>query len=150
MLRCTIVHDISCGHRLCGHEGPCANLHGHNYRFHFVCQASDGGVDSLGRVVDFCVIKDSLCAWLDTHWDHRLLLWADDPLLPALAAIDPSVIPVPCNPTAENMARHLGEVVAPQCLAEAGAGNVAVVSCTVEETGDCSATWEREHERPNA
>ena len=138
MLRCTLEHHISCGHRLCGHGGACANLHGHNYRIRFVCQASDGGVDKLGCVVDFGDIKNTLCAWLDEHWDHRLLLWADDPLLPALKAIDPSIAAVPFNPTAENMARHLGEVVAPQYLS-----CVSVVRCTVEETAGCSATWER-------
>ena len=25
-------HDISCGHRVVGHESKCAFLHGHNYR----------------------------------------------------------------------------------------------------------------------
>jgi 6-pyruvoyltetrahydropterin/6-carboxytetrahydropterin synthase len=28
-------HDISCGHRVYGHESKCAHLHGHNYRVHF-------------------------------------------------------------------------------------------------------------------
>ena len=140
MLTCTLRHDISCGHRLCGHEGACANLHGHNYRVQFTCAATDGGVDSMGRVVDFAVIGNTLCAWLAANWDHRLLLWENDPLLPPLAALDPSVMAVPFNPTAENMARHLGEVVAPQALAGTGA---SVVRCTVWETDGSSATWER-------
>lgn len=28
----TAYHDISCGHRVYGHESKCAHLHGHNYR----------------------------------------------------------------------------------------------------------------------
>ena len=139
MLTCTRHHDISCGHRICGHEGACARLHGHNYRIHFTCQATQGQ-DSLGRVIDFAVIKDTLCAWLENNWDHRTLLWAEDPLLSALAAIDPGIASVPFNPTAENMARYLGEVVAPRCLAGTG---IAVVRCTVAETAKCSATWEQ-------
>lgn len=143
MLTCTRQHDICCGHRICGHEGACANLHGHNYRFHFHCQAAGGELDSLGRVVDFGVLKETLCAWLDQHWDHRLLLWSEDPLLPALKALPDvasGLVAVPFNPTVENMARHIGEVVAPQCLVGTG---IAVVRCTVEETSKCDATWEK-------
>lgn len=143
MLTCTRHHDICCGHRIYGHEGACANLHGHNYRFHFHCRAAGGELDNLGRVVDFGVIKETLCAWLDRHWDHRLLLWHEDPLLLALNALPDvasGLVAVPFNPTVENMARHIGEVVAPQCLAGTG---IAVVRCTVEETVKCNATWER-------
>ena len=40
-------HDISCGHRVVGHESKCRWMHGHNYRFHFKCEAAEGldGVD---------------------------------------------------------------------------------------------------------
>ena len=34
-------HDISVGHRICGHESHCARLHGHNYRIHFTCTADE-------------------------------------------------------------------------------------------------------------
>ena len=48
-------HDISVGHRICGHESHCARLHGHNYRIHFTCTADE--LDALGRVLDFQVVK---------------------------------------------------------------------------------------------
>jgi 6-pyruvoyltetrahydropterin/6-carboxytetrahydropterin synthase len=41
-------HDISCGHRVHGHEGKCRHLHGHNYRVHFTCIAEDGALDGVG------------------------------------------------------------------------------------------------------
>ncbi len=44
-------HDISCGHRVCGHENKCKHLHGHNYRIHF--KVSGQGLDDIGRVLDF-------------------------------------------------------------------------------------------------
>src|SRR5690606_40371968 len=50
-------HDISCGHRVVGHEGKCRFLHGHNYRIHFTVAADQ--LDEIGRVVDFSVIKRS-------------------------------------------------------------------------------------------
>lgn len=128
-------HDISCGHRVVNHESKCAHLHGHNYRVHFHCEAP--ALDALGRVIDFSVIKSALCMWLEEEWDHRMLIWEGDPMLAALVALDPMVVPVPFNPTAENIGRHLLYVVGPQRLAGTG---VRLVRVVVEETRKCGAT----------
>ena len=40
MITAERYHDISMGHRVVGHENKCRHLHGHNYRIHFVCEAS--------------------------------------------------------------------------------------------------------------
>ena len=137
MITATRYHDISCGHRVVGHENKCRFLHGHNHRIFFECA---GDLDQVGRVLDFGVMKTRLCNWLEEHWDHRLLLWAEDPLLPALQAVSPeSVVVVPFNPTAENLADHLLTVVGPAQLAGTG---VTLVRCTVEETRKCAATAE--------
>ena len=80
----------------------------------------------------------SRCQWLEDHWDHRFLVWDKDPLLEGLRALDPSVSVLPCNPSAENMARYLGEVVGPAQLEGTGARLVAV---EVEETAKCKARW---------
>jgi 6-pyruvoyltetrahydropterin/6-carboxytetrahydropterin synthase len=128
-------HDISCGHRVHGHESKCAHLHGHNYRVHFHCT---GSLDELGRVLDFSVIKHCLCDWLEDHWDHRMLIWEQDPWLKPLTELDPSVVEVPFNPTAENIAEHLVTVIGPQQLADTG---VELVLCRVEETRKCSASY---------
>jgi 6-pyruvoyltetrahydropterin/6-carboxytetrahydropterin synthase len=146
MLRVERYHDISCGHRVFGHEGKCQHLHGHNYRIHFVCEAihedeagsSFDGLDAIGRVIDFGVMKSRLCAWVEDTWDHRMLLWSRDPLLAKLREFDRMVVSVPFNPTAENMARHLVLNVGPEVLAGLG---VRLVSVTVEETRKCSATF---------
>ena len=144
-------HDISCGHRVCGHETKCRFLHGHNYRITFTCTAE--ALDSLGRVIDFSVVKATLCAWLETQWDHKMLLWEHDPLLAQMralgtagdgfalldAAFGESVIAVPFNPTAENMAAHLLDEIGPLCLAGTG---VKLVRVRVEETRKCSAVAE--------
>ena len=58
--------------------------------------------------------------------------------LEGLRALDPSVSVLPCNPSAENMARYLGEVVGPAQLEGTGARLVAV---EVEETAKCKARW---------
>lgn len=127
-------HDICAGHRVYGHESKCSNLHGHNYRIHFKCE---GRKDELGRVVDFSVIKKKLCMWLEDHWDHKMLLWENDPICLSLHKIDPDgVVIVPFNPTAENMCDYLLNVVgAFQMMNEA----CTLVEVRIEETAKCSA-----------
>ena len=133
-------HDISAGHRVAGHESKCAHLHGHNYRITFTCVSGHGGLDKLGRVIDFSIIKEKLCAWLEECWDHKMLLWVDDPNLSKIYAADPEgVVSVPFNPTAENMAQYLVEVVGPAVLKGTG---VDLIKCRVEETRKCAAFFE--------
>ena len=93
--------------------------------------------DAIGRVLDFGLIKARLCLWLEQEWDHRFLIWDQHPLTAALSALDPvGVVALPFNPTAENLARHLLEVVGPLQLQ----GLPVVLSgVEVEETAKCSA-----------
>ena len=135
MFTVTRYHDISCGHRVCGHENKCSHLHGHNYRITFCCA---GELDSLRRVIDFSVIKEKLCVWLEEHFDHRFLIWTEDPLADALLSLDPKVVQVPFNPTAENIAEYLVTVVGPEQLRGTG---VKLIRCDVEETRKCTATF---------
>lgn len=143
----TRYHDFSMGHRVCGHkhidangrettiDGPCARIHGHNYRIFFTVEAS--GLDEIGRVLDFTCIKALLCQWLEQHWDHRFIVWERDPMRAALLAADPQgVVEVPFNPTAENIGVYLVDVVGPGVLQGTGTELVRVV---VEETRKCSA-----------
>lgn len=136
MITAERYHDISMGHRVVGHENKCRHLHGHNYRIHFVCEADQ--LDALGRVIDFGLINDRLCQWLEEHWDHRLMIWQENPLLPELQRIaSEDLCIVPFNPTAEQIAQHLVHVVGPQRLAGTG---IRLTSCRVDETRKCSAT----------
>ena len=130
-------HDISMGHRVVGHESKCRHLHGHNYRIHFVCSASE--LDPLGRVIDFSEIRDRLCMWLEEHWDHRMMIWSEDPLLPELQRLVPGdLCIVPFNPTAEQIAIHLVSVVGPEQLKGSG---ITLLECRVEEPRKCSAAY---------
>jgi 6-pyruvoyltetrahydropterin/6-carboxytetrahydropterin synthase len=140
-------HDISCGHRVAGHESKCQHMHGHNYRVHFKCE---GELDEIGRVIDFSVIKAKLCMWLEDNWDHKFLVWTEDELMQSVYSavfstggkvnrmFDQSMVWTDFNPTAENMAEYLVTVVGPQQLAGLG---VTLVECRIEETRKCSATY---------
>jgi len=130
-------HDISCGHRVYQHESKCQHLHGHNYRVHFLIESPE--LDDIGRVLDFSVIKSHLCMWLEDTWDHHFLVWENDPWAKPLAEIDPTVIWVPFNPTAENMAQYLIDVVGPKQLEGTGA---TLIKVRIEETRKCAASCE--------
>lgn len=130
-------HDICFGHRVTGHENKCGHLHGHNYRFYFEVEPV-GDLDNVGRVVDFSVMKSTLCEWLERNYDHKFIIWEQDPHATLLKAIDPDgVLIISYNPTAENIALNMVENVGPEVLAGTGC---RLVRCTVQETRKCSAT----------
>lgn len=151
-------HDFSAGHVVTGHESKCAHLHGHNYRVTFMVAKAPqmidartfdddmprtvpgaGGLDDVGRVVDFSVIKTHLCQWLEDNWDHKFMVWDRDPRCNYLLDLDPrGVVLTPFNPTAENMAEYLVRVVGPRQLAGLG---VQLIACEVQETRKCSASF---------
>lgn len=144
-------HDISCGHRVHNQGSKCELLHGHNYRIHFTCEADKGDLDSVGRVIDFSDMKSRLCMWLEDNWDHKFLAWDQDPLMLSISVacnelagtpneLQKSIVWVPFNPTAENMAEHLVRVVGPQQLAGTG---IVLSHCRIDETRKCSATYTR-------
>jgi 6-pyruvoyltetrahydropterin/6-carboxytetrahydropterin synthase len=136
-------HDISCGHRVVGHESKCQYLHGHNYRIHFTCVSEE--LDNIGRVIDFSVIKEKLCMWLEENYDHKMLIWYKDPLLEDLKRIsNDSIVVLPFNPTAENIAEHLVKVIAPTLLKDTC---VELIECKVEETRKCSAIYSKEKKK---
>lgn len=128
------MHDFSYGHTVHGHEGACKNLHGHNGRVTFYCEARE--LDSVGRVVDFSVIKKILCQWLEDNWDHRFLIWENDPRKDGILELDSTAVVTPFNPTAENLALHLIDIVGPTCGIEDY--GVKLVKVEFEETRKCS------------
>lgn len=142
-------HDISVGHRVAGHEGKCQHLHGHNYRIHFEIEGPK--LDAIGRVLDFSVIKEKLCMWLEEHWDHKFLAWTNDSLLNELSSccgqgwcgtalwtmLSDSFVWTSFNPTAENMAKFLLDEIGPKQLSGTGC---TLTSVTIEETRKCSVT----------
>lgn len=136
-MRAIRYHDFSAGHRVVGHENKCKHLHGHNYRVTFEIQ---GNLDKVGRVLDFGVIKEKLCKWLEDNWDHKMILWVDDPMMLEIRLLDEDgVCIVPFNPTAENMAQYLVQVVGPTQLLGTG---TELVKCIIEETRKCSVSYE--------
>lgn len=127
-------HYFSAGHRLNDYKGPCARLHGHNYRARFVVESKF--LDAQGMVMDFGIVKAKLGGWIDEHWDHRFLICMRDPIASRLVELDPhGVVVVPFNPTAENMAKHLAGIWSNLYDVD------SLVACTIQETPKCSASY---------
>jgi 6-pyruvoyltetrahydropterin/6-carboxytetrahydropterin synthase len=110
-----VDHATDTAHRIVGHKGKCAMLHGHTYQWKVMCWSDE--LTSEGFVVDFGDIKDIL-----NGWDHRTLLWDKDPLRItemhpnasdlgplAVSLAHPGVYYVQFNPTAENMAAWMAD-----------------------------------------
>lgn len=149
MVTANRYHDICCGHRVYGHENKCANLHGHNYRFEFYVEPYPiGELDKIGRVMDFALINKLLCGWLEEYWDHKFLIWEEDPLSNVKVLLDSvggeienlekSFVIVPFNPTAENIAAYFVEVIAPDLLKGTG---TRLNKLVLWETRKCSVTY---------
>jgi len=96
------------GHRLThGYEGPCTNLHGHDYSVEVTMGSSS--LNAHGMVIDFKEISRLMKGWIDQNWDHGFLIHKDDTqLLNFLMLGDQSKhYIVDWNTTAENIAHFL-------------------------------------------
>lgn len=121
------------GHRLYQHGGKCEHFHGHNYVADIFVTSEE--VDRVGRVLDFADLKARTKGWIDANWDHSFLVFEQDQnAIEALEKVQPSkLFKLPYNPTAENMAKYLLEVMCPTVLEGSGAQAVCVRIWETEE-----------------
>lgn len=128
------------GHRVMKHESKCATLHGHNGIIWVYARTHSDTLDSLGRVIDFSVLKEKVGGWVDEHWDHTMILFQEDrktiDLVNQADSYKKTFI-LPTNPTAENLAMYLLKTVCPNVLAGTG---VEVFKVVFYETENCYAT----------
>jgi 6-pyruvoyltetrahydropterin/6-carboxytetrahydropterin synthase len=123
MFELSVEMPFSAAHRICGHPGPCARLHGHNYRA--VVSVAGGELDSLGMLVDFGELK-RICAEVISALDHSYLNE-----LPEFSS---------ANPTAEVLAQHVHRGVAARLAAGSHPG-VRISQVTVYESDRAAATY---------
>lgn len=137
MITITRKLEFDTAHRVMNHESKCATLHGHRYVVEITATAE--GLDSIGRIIDFSVLKEKIGTWLDDKWDHTSVLFSEDiETVKALLSIPQKKPPyiVPFNPTAENMASYLLRRICPMLLKDTG---VTVTKVRVWETPNCWA-----------
>ena len=131
MFRVSREIDFCYGHRLLNYPGKCRHLHGHNGRAIITIEAQR--LDDRGMVLDFADIKRVLSGWIDEHLDHRMILHRADPAAPLLAKLGEPLVLLNTNPTAENIARVIGDFAA--------ASGFPVVEVRLWETPRCCAAY---------
>ncbi len=145
--------EFDAAHRVLGHETKCKHLHGHRYRAEVTFEA---GLDNLGRVIDFGVVKELVGQWIDNHWDHNILLHPSDPLaiwymnedkgeggdqdilIDEVFEKPPYLMPTGRNPTAENIAEAL---FFQSVLLLKDKPHVTVLKVRIYETPNCWADY---------
>jgi len=153
--------EFDAGHRIYGHESKCAHIHGHRYTVLITCRPNHG-LDDIGRVIDFGVIKAKVGTWIDENLDHGMLLYVKDPLcdvwryfgnheMKAMVVsnnISNRIFDIDRqkhfimdnNPTAENIAKLIYQKTY-DLLGVAYSGSIRIVRVVVKETPNCSAMY---------
>src|SRR6056300_1785180 len=132
---CVKTLEFDTAHRVMNHESKCANLHGHRYKAEI--HATSTNLDSIGRVIDFSVIKSEVGDWIDNFWDHTSIIYEKDhSTISALYKVprNKEFFISKFNPTAENMAKYLLLEVCPKLLAKYG---IVVNKVVIHETPTC-------------
>ena len=122
------------GHRLHGHSGKCAGLHGHNGTVKITLRNDQ--LNSQGMVADFFDIKNTIGNWIETTLDHHLILQESDPLVDVLRKQGEVVLTLLVAPTAENLAKLIYE--------KAEDFGLPIFSVAVWETEKCAAEYRKE------
>lgn len=120
MFELTVERHFAAAHSLENYPGPCARLHGHNYRV--IVSFRGHKLDANGFLVDFAALKE-ICATAVEPLDHQYLN-----KLPAFEGR---------NPTAE----HLAEYLYQQVQKAAAQLPVQVSSITVYESDTSAVTY---------
>lgn len=140
-------------HRQHTHPGHCRFIHGHNWDFTFTF--GSGSLDNNGFVIDFGALK-WLKEWLESQFDHTLVLNENDPALEflrkgltdsngCLADIEDhypfAKITVVPNCGAEGLAKYLHTEVNRLLTCRTPGRDVWVLAVTVHENERNSATY---------
>lgn len=159
---------IDMGHRVTFHGSKCRNLHGHRYTIEATCSGplfTEG--EQQGMVLDFGFLKEEMMNEIDAPCDHGFCFWRQDELVCRMfepeddtenwwEAIDDAIrlngfaeapgrdgtkiYVVPFVPTAENLAKHWFDRLAPRVNARTE-GKGELVGIKVWETPNCTASY---------
>jgi len=120
MYKISVTTKFAAAHRLRDYEGPCENLHGHNWIVKAIIGTEQ--LDDIGIAYDFKKLKNHLNEIIE-QFDHQFLNEVDpfDKL----------------NPTSENIARFIFKSLSIKLPA-----HISVVSIEVGESEKYKASYE--------
>ncbi|MDI6641123.1 MAG: 6-carboxytetrahydropterin synthase QueD [Elusimicrobiota bacterium] len=109
----SVIGNFSAAHSLRGYTGKCEELHGHNWKVELVVRGKK--LNRIGLVEDFSCLKKLLNSQLE-KFDHKYLN--------NIKPFDK------INPTSENIAKYLFEIIYEKLKSQA---NLSIVRVTVWE-----------------
>lgn len=104
------IFTFDCAHQLVGHNGKCANLHGHTYKLEVKIKGplqTQENVSSEGFVMDFADLKKIVNKLIIDQLDHAFLAMGNEPALQTLQASGSKVALLGFRTTAENLALYI-------------------------------------------
>ncbi|MDT9722283.1 6-carboxytetrahydropterin synthase QueD [Paenibacillus sp. ClWae2A] len=104
------IFQFDAAHQLIGHNGKCANVHGHTYKLEVVIRGTTYGsedVSNEGFVMDFSDLKKIVNEVIIDKFDHAFLAAGNEPVLQTLKSTGSKVCIVGCRTTAENMSKYI-------------------------------------------
>lgn len=152
-MRLKIRHNAEIAHRLSKTGGKCQQIHGHGLQIELVFidlmydETTAMLVNNEHNVFEFGALKKKFREYIDTTYDHHLLLNKNDDFAKELVFTDPSgidwkttlpgLVTVEDDPTVENLAKWIAEWAAKTW-------HTGVV-CRIEETktngAEAYVTW---------
>jgi len=140
IIRVTKEFDFEMAHALDCHDGKCHNIHGHTYGLSvtFIGEPIDApGMPKDGMVIDFSDIKKIVKDNVVDVFDHALVLRDNSRFLASLdKKINPRLILVSYQPTAEKVLEHMIEIIQSHMP-----DNMKLHSALLRETKTSYAEW---------
>ncbi len=115
-IRITKEFTFEMAHALRGHDGKCANIHGHSYTLSVTLigvAINDETNPKNGMVMDFADLKKIIKEHIVDLYDHALLLHEKHDIIPNGSSQAGKVIRVDYQPTCENMVVKFAEQITP-------------------------------------
>ncbi len=132
MINCTIALEFNIVKRLLDHEGKCRFLHG----YRCALEVSFNGPKGKGEMVaDFHMLQKKLAGWVEDNWGHTVVLGDKDKSLGKSIsdATGQKVFYMKGDPSAENMAEYLKDIVCPKLFGK--------LKCTRVRLYDTPEAW---------
>jgi 6-pyruvoyltetrahydropterin/6-carboxytetrahydropterin synthase len=140
IIRVTKEFDFEMAHALDCHDGKCHNIHGHTYGLNvtFIGEPIDApGMPKDGMVIDFSDIKKIVKLNVVDVFDHALVLRDNSRFLGVIdEKVNPRLILVPYQPTAEKVLEHMVEIIQSHMP-----DNMKLHSALLRETKTSYAEW---------
>lgn len=143
-----VKHNIEVAHRLLLLPGKCENIHGHSM---WITLQVEGELNKGGVLagIEFGDLKKVFRGYLDSEYDHHLLLNQDDPFANGIgfykrddeAGIEtfcatelPGLKKCPNDPTTENIANWVANWMDNYFVDQGMSGSIKALTCEVWET----------------